>query len=67
MKEQLLVQLHKVLDHEGNPKACGREECRKAIRLAGELFPGKDYGDEETGYMNVSNLFELMKVLDNEK
>jgi hypothetical protein len=67
MKKQLLDQLHKVLDHEGNPKACGREECRKAIRLAGELFPGKDYGDEESGYMNVFNLFSLMRVLESDK
>lgn len=63
MKREVLDQLNKVLDENGNPKACGREACKRAIWLAKLLYPEVDYGDDETGYMNVSNLRDLREEL----
>ena len=63
MKRRVLEQLNVVLDENGHPKACGRENCKKVIHLAEILRPGVDFGDVETGYMNVENLFDLKKEL----
>ena len=66
MKREVLSQLNKVLDDQGNPKACGRENCKRAIWLANLLYPEVDYGDVETGMMKVENLNSLRKELENE-
>ena len=64
MKQRVLNQLNMVLDNNGNPRACGRDNVKKAIQLASELFPGMNYGDIDTGKMNVEMLYLLKKMLE---
>ena len=46
-------QLDRVFTSTGEVKACGRDECRKAIQVASEFYPGVDFGNIETGIMNL--------------
>ena len=64
MKRRVLSQLKMVLDETGAPRACGRENVKEAIRLANEIFPGMNYGDIETGTMNVKMLHLLKQMLE---
>ena len=66
MKRRVLEQLNVVLDENGEPRACGRENCKKAIHLAETLRPGVYFGNAETGYMNIESLFDLKKELEKE-
>ena len=66
MKREVLNQLNVVLDDAGNPRACGRENCKRAIWLAKLLNPHVDYGDDKTGMMKVENLLALRKELEKE-
>ena len=60
----ILEILTKVLDEDGNPRACGREYAKKAIRFAWAYDPNKDYGNAERGEMNVENLNCLKQNLE---
>lgn len=40
-------------------KACGREYTKKLIAAAQAVFPGTDYGNCSTGFMNVKNIVNL--------
>ena len=63
----ILKILTKVLDEDGNPRACGREYAKKAIRFAWAYNPNTDYGNAETGKMNVENLNYLKQDLETKK
>ena len=53
-------QYEKVFDKEGNIKPCGRVECMKLITLCYALDKsGTDYGNVDTGNMNVENIKKL--------
>ena len=59
--------MDQAIDDEGNPRLCGRECCKRLIRLANNLFSFEDYtvsfGDEDTGMMNVELLVTLRQKL----
>ena len=50
----------KCFDEQGNIKQCGRQNCINLI-LACQKIGGRNYGDIETGYMNVDAIKHLMK------
>lgn len=48
-----------VFDENGEVKACGREACKELIRACMEKNPGVDFGNPETGMMNIKNVKEF--------
>lgn len=46
----------KVFDKDGNIKVCGRDICKALIITCQDCFPGVDFGDSHTGFMNVENI-----------
>ena len=48
-----------IFDVNGDTKACGRVECIRLIILADKVKSGRDYGDKNTGFMNIGNMHEL--------
>lgn len=63
MKEQFLNQYNKVfLNDEVTP--CGRDACKKLIILANQISEKPmNFGDENTGLMNVENIIALKNSL----
>lgn len=43
------------------PALCGREEMQKLIAMLGEAEPGTDFGDADTGMLNLENLTDFMR------
>ena len=62
-KEELFFDLYQVLDSKGKPKNCTRKLTQKVITEAEALFTGRDFGDADSGFMNVEELFKLYKKL----
>ena len=56
--EEIRNQLSKVFTPNGDVKVCGRDECRKAIQIASEICPGVDFGNPETGIMNLQTFHD---------
>ena len=50
-----------VFDSNGNVKLCGREKCKKLIDACKNAYKGVDFGDSETGYMNIDNIKKYVK------
>ena len=63
-KKELLEKLNMALDDMGNPKCCTRTITKDIIVTATKLFPGQDYGNAETGYMNIDQLCKLRRKLE---
>lgn len=61
MREEFLELYEEVFDAEGNIKACGRDKCKKLMLAAKRLDNRADYGNIETGFMDISELHELYK------
>ena len=49
----------KVFDEDGDIKACGREACKALIRECEDKWPDIDFGNSETGMMNVENIKKM--------
>ena len=54
-----------VFDEKGNIKACGREICKKLIEVSRNIDDKVDFGNLDTGFMNVENIKNLYKNLKN--
>jgi hypothetical protein len=52
-----------VFDDHGNVKACGRDACKKLISACQKENPMIDFGNLETGMMNISNIQRLIKTI----
>lgn len=53
-----------IFDKEDRVKACGRAPCQTLITNMERRFPGVNFGDKETGYMNAETLLSYRdKVL----
>lgn len=59
MKQLFLEIYAKVFDENGNIKNCGRTVCIQLISLAKQVGTDEDYGNADTGFINV----EPMKAL----
>ena len=46
----------RVFHEDGTAKLCGREACKNLIIKLQEKFPGEDFGNLDTGMMNVNNI-----------
>lgn len=54
---------NEVFDTEGNIKICGRAKTMELIEEAESIKSGVDFGNPETGFMNVDNIKKLYKEL----
>lgn len=50
---------NKVFDADGDVKACGREITKELIAACMKLEPRTDFGNIQTGVMNVENIKQL--------
>lgn len=50
---------HQVFDENGDARVCGRDKCKKLILLAQKLDKDTDYGNPETGIMQVAAMKKL--------
>ena len=58
MMEKTLEELFSdVFDENGFVKACGRGACRALILRMEACFPGVDFGNPETGCMDVAKIW----------
>lgn len=55
----MLEKYERVFDENGNVKACGREACKDLISACEQLKPDVDFGNKDTGVMNVENIKKL--------
>ena len=58
---KMLRLINSAIDTQGRPKACTRHVTRLVIKEANAYNPGYDYGNEDTGWMNVKALVRLAK------
>ena len=57
---------HEVFDDNKNVKLCGRKKCIQLIRMCQEIDTGTNYGNLETGIMNVKAINSLIDKLKEE-
>ncbi len=61
--ERFFEQYGIVFDERGKVKLCGRENCKELIKRANAIDPNTDYGNVETGCMNVQSMILLKESL----
>lgn len=47
----------------GDIKSCGREKCKELIALLETTYPNIDFGNKNTGFMNVKNIKEIINTI----
>lgn len=47
---------NKVFDSDGSVRLCGRETCKKLIEACSNAYPNVNFGDLESGCMNIDNI-----------
>ena len=60
MKEDILELYNEVFDKNGSVKLCGREKCIDLIRALSNKYPEENFGDTESGFMNVNVIKKYM-------
>ena len=60
---KMLRLINSAIDTQGRPKACTRHVTRLVIKEANAYNPEYDYGNEDTGWMNVKALVRLRASL----
>lgn len=61
--KNFIEQFDRVFDKDGNVKACGRDNCKKLISMANEISSEANYGNIQTGMMNVVSMKSLRDSL----
>lgn len=56
-----------VFDTEGNVLACGREKCKELIKLANAINNNINFGDENTGFINIKNMSILYEEIKSDR
>ncbi len=51
----------KVFDAQGRVRPCGRDTCIALIEECKKIKPNTDFGDVNTGYMNIEAIKALRK------
>ena len=65
--KQLFIEIYqKVFDETGNIRACGRTICKQLIQLAQQLDPNTNYGDLDTGFIEIQNMHSLYTTISKE-
>ena len=54
---------NKVIDSDGNMKACGRDKCMLLIEIAKSIDAFGDFGNKKTGRININNMKKLYNSL----
>jgi len=63
MKNIQIIKLYtEIFDKNGEIKPCGRDKCKKLIMLLSEAEPSIDFGNAETGFMNVDNIRNYIEL-----
>lgn len=57
--EDIKILYKAVFAEDGSIKACGREACKKLISACLDMKPDGDFGNLDTGVMNVENIKEF--------
>lgn len=52
-----------VFNEDGSVKSCGRAVTSKLISFANNIQPTMDFGDSNTGFMNIDSIQSLHKAL----
>ena len=65
MKEDIKVLYDEVFDENGEVKLCGRYACMGLISACEDIEPGTDFGNTDTGFMNIENIKRLVGSLVN--
>ena len=60
MKEKLKTLIREVFNSNGEIRPCGREKCKELVSLASQIYPGINFGDPNTGIMNMDTMKELL-------
>lgn len=63
MKEKLKTVITEVFNENGEIRPCGREKCKELISLASQIYPKINFGDPNTGIMNMDAMKELRSKL----
>lgn len=53
-----------IFNSENEVKICGRDKCKNLIKLASEINSNVDFGNIDTGFMNIKNIILLKENLD---
>lgn len=61
--ENIIKLYNDVFDEYYNVKACGRLACQKLIAAFEELQPDVDFGNKETGFMNIQNILLFRQTI----
>ena len=60
MFETAKANYREVFNADGSIKVCGREACKTLIRSCMAYNPNVDFGNPETGMMNVNNIRQML-------
>lgn len=66
MKQLFLEIYAKVFNEDGSIKNCGRTVCIQLISLANQLGTDTDYGNADTGFINIETMQKLYEQINQE-
>ena len=66
MKQLFLEIYAKVFNEDGSIKNCGRTVCIQLISLAKQLGTDADYGNTDTGFINIEPMQKLYEQIKQE-
>ena len=66
MKQLFLEIYAKVFNEDGSIKNCGRTVCIQLISLAKQLGTDTDYGNTDTGFINIETMQKLYEQINQE-
>lgn len=52
----LNILYNEVFNSDGSVKPCGRDVCKFLISYLSDKYPDVDFGNTDTGYMNIENI-----------
>ena len=61
--EEIKELYNKVFDENGNVTLCGRDASKKLMIALNEIYEAVDFGDLETGFLNVENVKKYVNKL----
>lgn len=61
--EEIKELYNKVFDENGHVTLCGRDTCKKLMIALNEIYETVDFGDLETGFLNVENVKKYVNKL----
>lgn len=56
-------QFDRVFNKDFSIKSCGRDETRLLIKICNQIESSTDFGNVDTGFMNIDNILKLYQSL----